>query len=72
MGRCCGISLLLAASAPAALVGSWTYDDNTLTESSGYKPTGTHDGLAIGNIGYTTELHTAPWEHSTCVADLAR
>ena len=49
-----GISLLLAASAPAALVGSWTFDDNTLTESSGYKPTGTHDGLAIGNIGYTT------------------
>lgn len=49
-----GISLLLAQPAHATLVGSWNFDGSTLTETSGYKPAGTHDGLAVGNIGYTT------------------
>ena len=49
-----GISLLLALPAHATLVGSWNFDSSTLTETSGYQPAGTHDGIAVGNIGYTT------------------
>ncbi|MEI9960451.1 MAG: LamG domain-containing protein [Limisphaerales bacterium] len=45
---------LLTASLQAALVGYWNFDSDTLTETSGYQAAGTHDGLAVGAIGYTT------------------
>ena len=40
----------------AALVGYWNFDNSTnpLAETSGYQPAGTHDGIAVGSIGYTT------------------
>ncbi|MEJ0091716.1 MAG: LamG domain-containing protein [Limisphaerales bacterium] len=45
---------LFTASLHAALVGYWNFDNNTLAETSGYQPAGTHDGIAVGTIGYTT------------------
>lgn len=35
----------------AALVGHWTFDNDDLTESSGFKDEGTHDGEAVGDVG---------------------
>jgi len=47
-------ALLFSPSGNAALVASWNFDANTLAETSGFRPAGTHDGIAVGNIGYTT------------------
>jgi hypothetical protein len=55
-----GISCLLVAPARAGLVGLWTFDDQTLNETSGFQPPGTHDGLPIGNVGYTTGVRGTP------------
>ncbi|MEP4078378.1 LamG-like jellyroll fold domain-containing protein [Haloferula sp.] len=35
------------------LIGYWEFENN-LSESSGYATSGTHDGTAVGSIGYTT------------------
>jgi hypothetical protein len=51
-----GCVLLLTTSMPAALVGYWNFDNTNspLAETSGYQPVGTHDGIVVGTIGYTT------------------
>jgi Concanavalin A-like lectin/glucanases superfamily len=58
-----GLCLALTRPAQAALFGHWTFDDqaNPWAETSGYKPTGTHDGEPIGTAGATVwsaEGHT--------------
>ena len=34
------------------LVAYWNFDNQTLAETSGFQPTGTHDGVAVGNVAY--------------------
>src|ERR1039458_7442803 len=50
-----GLCLALAGPAQAGLIGHWTFDDsaNPWVETSGYRPTGTHDGEPIGTAGAT-------------------
>lgn len=48
-----GSTVLLSTAAHAALVGYWNFDANSLAETSGYKPAGTHDGIAVGDVNYT-------------------
>ena len=40
------------AASAAGLVGYWSFNEGTLTESSGFNPAGAHDGLAVGNVAY--------------------
>ncbi|MCX6927718.1 MAG: LamG domain-containing protein, partial [Verrucomicrobia bacterium] len=34
------------------LVAYWNFDNQTLAETSGFQPAGTHDGVAVGNVAY--------------------
>lgn len=49
-----GCLLLVSTSLQGALVGYWNFDTNSLAESSGFRAAGTHDGIPVGKIGYTT------------------
>lgn len=46
------IAILVTASAHGALIGYWNFDNDTLVETSGFKPAGTHDGQAVATIAY--------------------
>lgn len=47
------IFILATATAPGALIGYWNFNNDTLTETSGFKASGTHDGQAVGTVAYT-------------------
>ncbi len=52
-----GLLTALATCSHAALIGHWTFDNDDLTETSGFKAAGVHDGEAVGDTGalaYTT------------------
>ena len=34
------------------LVAYWNFDSQTLAETSGFQPAGTHDGVAVGSVAY--------------------
>ena len=34
------------------LVACWNFDSQTLAETSGFQPAGTHDGVTVGNVAY--------------------
>ena len=46
---------LLGQDITTGLVGHWTFDDQTLDESSGFRDDGVHDGIAVGTIAYTDD-----------------
>ena len=46
---------LLGQDIVTGLVGHWTFDDQTLDESSGFQADGVHDGVAVGTIAYTDD-----------------
>ena len=46
---------LLGQDITTGLVGHWTFDDQTLDESSGFQDDGVHDGVAVGTIAYTDD-----------------
>ena len=46
---------LLGQDITTGLVGHWTFDDQTLDESSGFQDDGVHDGIAVGTIAYTDD-----------------
>ena len=53
----CGLALLFAgcffsSTCHAQLVGHWNFDNNDLTESSGFAPAGVHDGVAVGDVAF--------------------
>ena len=43
---------LFASTSHAQLVGHWNFDNNDLTESSGFADAGTHDGVAVGPVAF--------------------
>lgn len=45
--------VMAAVSADGALIGYWNFDSDSLVETSGFKPAGTHDGEAVGTVAYT-------------------
>lgn len=55
MAAAFGTSPLSGQDITTGLVGHWTFDDETLDESSGFQADGVHDGVAIGTIGYTSD-----------------
>ena len=60
--RVCGLAILacvFSSTSQAELVGSWTFDNSDLDESSGFAADGTHDGLAFGTVGFSTDVPTA-------------
>ena len=46
---------LLGQDITTGLVGHWTFDDQSLDESSGFRDDGVHDGIAVGTIAYTDD-----------------
>ena len=46
---------LLGQDITTGLVGHWTFDDQSLDESSGFQDDGVHDGIAVGTIAYTDD-----------------
>ena len=46
---------LLGQDIVTGLVGHWTFDDQSLDESSGFQADGVHDGVAVGTIAYTDD-----------------
>ncbi len=66
-----GSNPTLAASTPVipdlapGLVGYWNFD-GTLSETSGYKAAGVHDGVAIGAIQYGTSAAPGLGQAITC------
>lgn len=54
--------MVAGTSVRADLVGHWLSGPDNLTDSSGFKPAGTHDGVAIGSnaaaIAFSTDLPT--------------
>ncbi|PWU10693.1 MAG: hypothetical protein C5B50_24920 [Verrucomicrobia bacterium] len=51
-------SILVIEAAGQSLVGEWTFNDNThpYVDSSGFRPAGTHDGVAIGNVALSSDI----------------
>lgn len=39
------------------LVAYWNFDSQTLAETSGFQPAGTHDGQPVGNVAYVPGLN---------------
>jgi len=57
-----GLAMPVLSAAPlvgqdvtTGLVGHWTFDDESLDESSGFQEDGVHDGVAVGTIAYTDD-----------------
>ena len=42
----------LEAAPATGLVGYWSFDNDTLSETSGFTPAGTHRGRAVGSVGF--------------------
>ena len=47
-------------AAPNTLVGEWAFNDasHPFVDSSGFRPAGTHDGMAVGNVLLTNDVPT--------------
>ena len=45
-------SCIFSSTSHAQLVGHWNFDNNDLTESSGFAPAGVHDGVAVGEVAF--------------------
>ena len=43
---------LFSSTSHAQLVGHWNFDNNDLTETSGFAPAGVHDGVAVGDVAF--------------------
>ena len=54
------VAIRIIEAVTNALVGQWTFNDEAhpFVDSSGFRPAGTHDGVALGNAALTNDVPT--------------